>query len=59
MIIPLKTMKSFFYFIEKALFVLQILKFLQLYPFLSTRSTCKIDLHKFADVIFGITQKPF
>ena len=33
---PSKTMKNVFYFILKALFVLEIFKFLELFPFLST-----------------------
>ena len=63
-----KTTKNIFYFIEKSLFVLEIFTFLYFFPFLSTLSRFKrtcgigiisdvISLHKFADVIFGITQK--
>ena len=33
---PLKTMENIFHFIKKALFVLEIFKFLQFFPFLST-----------------------
>ena len=39
--IPLKTMKNVFHFIEKALFVLEIFKFLWFFPFLSTLSRFK------------------
>ena len=38
---PLKTMKNVFYFIEKALFVLKIFKFLWFFPFLSALSRFK------------------
>ena len=58
-----------FYFIEKAIFVLEIFKFLYFFPFIFTPSRFKKTtgsgliyvmnwLHKFADVIFGISQKP-
>ena len=33
---PLKTMRNIFYFIEKALFILEIFKFLWFFPVLST-----------------------
>ena len=66
---PSKTMKSIFYFIEKALFVFKIFKFLWLFPFVFTLFWYKrsngigkfmswIGLHKFADVIFETTQQP-
>ena len=66
---PSKTIKNVFDFIEKGLFVLEIFKFLLYFLFLSTLSRCIgtngsviiyvswIGLNKFADVIFGITQK--
>ena len=38
---PLKTMKNVFYFIWKALFLLEIFKFLCFFPFLSTPSRFK------------------
>ena len=38
---PLKIMKNVLYFIEKALFILEILKFLWFFPFLSTLSRFK------------------
>ena len=38
---PSKTVKNVFYFIEKALFVLEIFKFLWFFPFLSTLSILK------------------
>ena len=38
---PLKTMKNVFYFISKALFVLEIFRFLHFFPFLSTLSRFK------------------
>ena len=65
-----KTFKNYvFYFIEKAIFVLEIFKFLYFFPFIFTPSRSKRTagsgliyvmnwLHKFADVIFGISQKP-
>ena len=58
-----------FFFIEKALFVLEIFHVLSFFPFFSTISRFKrtngsgiiyvswIGSHKFADLIFGITQK--
>ena len=64
---PSKTIKNVFYFIEKALFVLEIFKFLLFSPLLSTLSRFKRTnvsgiiydvMNKFADVIFAITQKP-
>ena len=39
---PLKTMKNAFYFIEKALFVLEIFNFLKFFPLLSTLSRFKM-----------------
>ena len=60
----------FFYFISKALFVLEIFNSLYFLLFLSTLSRFKMAngrgvsndvmhlLHNFADIIFGITQKP-
>ena len=62
-------MKNVFFLIKKALFILEIFNFLYFFPFLSMVSRFKrsnvggiymmssIDLHKFTDVIFGITQK--
>ena len=38
---PSKTLKNVFYFIQKALFVLEIFKFLLFFPFLSTLSRYK------------------
>ena len=38
---PSKSMKNVFYFIQKALFVLEIFKFLPFFPFLSTLSRLK------------------
>ena len=39
---PSKTIKNVFYFIVKALFVLEIFNFLSFFPFLSTRSRFKM-----------------
>ena len=66
---PSKTGKNVFYFISKALFVLEIFKFWYFFLFPSTFSRLKrtngsgiinvcIGLHKFEDIIFGIIQKP-
>ena len=64
-----KTTKNVFYFIKKALFVLEIFNFLYFFPFfphfpdskrqmkLEWFMTSWIGLDEFADVIFGITQK--
>ena len=38
---PSKTIKNVFYFIEKSIFVLEILKFFSFFPFLSTLSRFK------------------
>ena len=62
-------MKSVFYFIEKALFILEILKLCNFFASFSHFSDKKrqmemelfmmscIDFHKFANVIFGITKQ--
>ena len=63
---PSKTIKNVFYFIERALFILDIFNFLRFFPFLSThfrfkktnRSGIIYDTNSLADVIFGISQKP-
>ena len=68
---PLKTIKNVVYFIKKAFFVLEIFKFLIFFPsfpqFPGSKGqieveyimVASIDLHKFTDAIFGITQKLF
>ena len=65
------TLKSVFFPHQKSLFIVEIFKLLSFFHFLSTLSRYKrtnrsgiicdviIGLHKFADVIFGITQQPF
>ena len=48
-------MKNDFYFIEKALFVLEIFKFLKFFPFLSSLSTFKMTSGIIYDVMNWLT----